>query len=327
MNVSNTQPVQVLLALGMLFTMAFATGACGDDEGNGGGGGNEQLAVGCIIKDTSSPFWLIAQEGCERGAKTNNVKLIFGAGESESDIDGQIAEVEDAVTRGADALVVAPSDPVALQPVLERAAEEVPVVLIDTDIPDWTGKAAFIGTDNVSAGKVAAEYIVDNIELEDPSAGKLGVITGRAGITSVEDRVEGLRQGLEDSGIEIVSVLNTQNCARDEGVSTTEDLLTAQPDLDGIFYACDNPMLGGIKPIRAAGYGPDDLFIVGFDALPEAVALVEKGVIDGDIAQFPDKMAAVGIKQALQAANGKELPAFTDTGVEVVTKENASEFK
>lgn len=308
-------------AIGAALTLSLA--ACGEDgEAGGAGGGDDRVTVGCVMKSLESPFWIAAKEGCEQAAAAAGAELIFGAGETEADIAGQISEIEDVLTRGAEALVVAPSAPDQLQPVLERAARDVPVLLVDTDIPDMDGKTSYAGTDNVAAGKLGGQFILDN-----GGKGKFGIVTGDPGITSIEDRIKGAKQAWEGSAIELVQVVNARGCTRDAGVTVTEDLLTANPDLDGIFYVCDQPMLGGIEAIKNAGKRPEDLFIVGFDAEPEAVELVEQGVIDGDVAQFPGKMGELAVENAIRAVDGEAVPKFIDSGAEVVTKENAPQFK
>lgn len=291
--------------------------ACGGDDG-----GSDRPTIGCVLKSTESPFWIAAKQGCEKGAREAGAELVFGAAETEADVAGQIAEVEDALTRGVDALVVAPSAPDQLRPVLERAARDVPVLLVDTDIPDWDGKTSYIGTDNVAAGALGAKHIAEKV-----GTGTFGMLTGDPGVTSVEDRVKGARQAFQAAGIEVASVLNVRGCTRDQGVSQTEDMLTAHPDLDGIFAVCDQPLLGGVEAIRKAGKKPGDLFLLGFDAVAEAVDLVERGVIDGDVAQFPAKMGELGVKHAVRAARDEDVPKVIDSGAEVVTRANAARFK
>jgi ribose transport system substrate-binding protein len=312
----------MMLSAAAAAVLAFALGACGDDDGGGGADGGDQVKVGCVLKSLESPFWLAAQDGCEQAAEAAGAELVFGAGETEADIAGEISKVEDAMAQGVQALVVAPSAPDQLQPVLERAAEEVPVLLLDTDIPAMASKTSYVGTDNVKAGELGGQYILDN-----GGEGKFGIVTGDPGITSVEDRIKGARQAWEGSAIELVQVVNARGCTRDAGVTVTEDLLTAHPDLAGIFYVCDQPMLGGVEAVKQAGMKPEDLFILGFDAEPEAVDLVEQGVIDGDVAQFPEKMGLLGVKNAIKAIDGEEVQKFIDSGAEVVTKENAAQFK
>ena len=302
--------------------LTFSLAACGDDDEGDGAAGKDRVTVACVLKSLESPFWIAAKEGCEKAANAAGAELIFGAGETEADIAGEISKVEDALTKGAEALVVAPSAPDQLQPVLDRASKDIPVLLLDTDIPDMGSKTSYVGTDNVAAGKLGGQFILDS-----GGKGKFGIVTGDPGITSIEDRIAGAKQAWEGSAIELVQVVNARGCTRDAGVTVTEDLLTANPDLDGIFFVCDQPMLGGVEAIKKAGKKPENLFILGFDAEPEAVELVEQGVVDGDVAQFPGKMGELGIENAIRAINGETVPKFIDSGAEIVTEANAAQFK
>jgi ribose transport system substrate-binding protein len=321
-------PKRMAIASMVTLVAACAFAACGgtDDAGDDASGSAakkpDQAKIACIPKSTENEFWLATKAGCERAAKQTGVQLLFGAAETESDVQGEINEVEDALAKGADAIAVAPSAPDQLKPVLERAAKKVPVLLMDTDIPDMTGKTAYIGTNNLKAGTISGKYVVEN-----GKPGNYGILTGDPGVTSVEDRVKGIKQALAGSAIKIVAELHVAGCAKDKGVSATEDMLTAHRDLVGIIAACGNPLLGGLQAIKQAGKKPEDMFLMSFDALPESTALVGKGVIDGDIAQFPGKFGEIGIKEGLDAANGETIPKVIDSGVEVVTKDNAAEFK
>jgi ribose transport system substrate-binding protein len=315
------------LAIATMVTVVAAVGiaACGGDDDKASGSAAtqpKQLKIGCIPKSTENEFWLATKAGCERAAKETGAKLVFGAAETESDVQGEINQVEDALAKGVDALAIAPSAPDQLQPVLERAAQKVPVLLMDTDIPNMKGKTAYIGTDNLKAGTISGKYVV-----EHGKPGNYGILTGDPGVTSVEGRVKGIRQAIKGSGIKIVAELHVAGCAKDKGVSATEDMLTAHPDLVGIIAACGNPLLGGLQAIKQAGKKPEDLFLMSFDALPDSTALVGQGVIDGDIAQFPGKFGEIGVKEGIKAASGQTIPKVIDSGVEVVTKANAAEFK
>lgn len=307
-------------------------GGCGsddDDGGNGGGastsGGGDQVTIGFVPKSFESAFWLASREGAEKAAAADpNVELLVDAAASEAAVEEQIAIVEDMLTKGVDALAIAPSAPDQLLPVLQQAtADGVPVVLIDTDIPELAEKTAFVGTDNVTAGKVAAEFFKEQM----PDGGKIGVVDGSAGITSLTDRIKGFTQGIEGSGMEIVQTVRAEGCTRDNGVKAVEDLLTANADLDGVFAACGEPAVGGLQAVKGAGLKPDDLLYVGFDATEDELTAIEAGDEDGSVAQFPAKMGEEAVKAVAAAARGEEVEKVIDTGSEVVTKENVAEFK
>ena len=134
-----------------------------------------------------------------------------------------------------------------------------------------------------------------------------------------------MEAGLGSSGIKAVGKAPTA-CDQDKGVSAAADLLTAHPDVDAISGACGPPVLGAIQSIERAGRKPDSLLLVGFDALPDEVKQIKAGNEDASVAQFPAKMGELGLDTLLKAVNGEDVPPTVDTGTEVVTKENASDF-
>jgi simple sugar transport system substrate-binding protein len=321
---SSSRTVALLVALGA----CLALGACGEDEegaGAAGGGGGEEVLVGFVPKSLESAFWLASRAGARAADQAHeDIRVLVEAGQSEAAVEQQISIVENLLTRGVQALAVAPTAPDQLLPVLQRAVQDdVPVVVVDTDIPELTGKTAFVGTDNVEAGRIAAEWMSEEMGGE----GTVGIITGSRGVTSVEDRVRGFREGLEGSQIEVVDELRAEGCTRDTGVSAMEDMLTAHADVDAVFVTCGEPAVGATRAIASSNRDFDDILLVGFDATPDEIAAIEAGREDATIAQFPERMGRQGVEAAARAARGEEVPDTIDTGVEVVTRENAAEFR
>lgn len=285
----------------------------------------DSVTIGFVPKSFESAFWLATQTGAEEAAEADpSIELIVDAASSEAAIEDQIAIVEDLLARGIDALAIAPSAPDQLLPVLEQAVSDgVPVIIVDSDIPAFEGKTAFIGTDNESAGATGAEFFKE----EMPDGGRIGVVDGTAGIQALIDRINGFTTGIEGSGIEIVQTVRAEGCTRDNGVSAVEDLLTANQDLDGIFLACGEPAVGGIQAVKGAGLQPDDLVYVGFDATKDELTAIAAGDEDGSVAQFPETMGLEAVQAAAMAARGEDVEPVIDTGSEVVTEENVAEFQ
>jgi simple sugar transport system substrate-binding protein len=311
---------------------AMVITACGGDDGGGGGGGggsdaggSKKVKVGFVPKSFESAFWLATKTGAEKaGDGDSNIELTVDAAASESAVEDQIAIVDNMLSKGVDALAIAPSAPDQLQPVLERAiADGVKVVVIDSDIPNLKDKTAFVGTNNEKAGQTGGAFVKKQL----PKGGKVGLVDGTAGIQSLIDRVKGFKQAIGGSGIEVVQTVRAEGCTRDHGVSAVEDLLTAHDDLDGIFTACGEPAVGGLQAVKGAGLKPDDLVYVGFDATKDELTAIEGGDEDGSVAQFPEKMGEEAVKAAAAAARGETVGQVIDTGSEVVTKDNVAQFK
>lgn len=316
-------PGRAALVIGLAF-VALGISACGEDEPDtAGGGGGTPIKIGVVLKSFENEFWLAARDGAEEAAATlEGAEVTVDAARSELDTEGQIAKIENMITRQADVLVVAPTSPDQLEPVLQRAVDQgIKVVLIDTPVPGWGGETAFVGTDNVEGGRLAGEYIAEQLS----NSGTLAILT-LPGEPSVTDRVKGAREALGDTDVEIVEELGT-DCGRERGLSATEDILTAHPDIDAIFAACGQPALAAIEAIRGANKSPDDILLVGFDAVPEEIAAIKRGEEDASIAQFPRKMGELGVITAAKAVRGERVERFVDTGAAVVTKDNAAEFE
>ncbi len=80
-----------------------------------------------------NPFWAAVQRGAEERGKELGVNVVVLAPPTESDVAAQIAQIEDQPAKGVKGIVLAPTDPNALAPVVDEAiADGVPVVFVDT---------------------------------------------------------------------------------------------------------------------------------------------------------------------------------------------------
>jgi simple sugar transport system substrate-binding protein len=207
-------------------------------------------------------------------------------------------------------------------PALDDAvAKGIKVVLIDNDLPDWDKKSSVVATDNKKGGELAGQYLAKTLK----KGATVAVLEGVPGVPALDDRVTGMKDGLGSSGIKVVGKAPT-DCDQDKGVSAAADLLTAHPDVDAIYGACGPPTVGAIQSIARAGRKPDSLLLVGFDALPDEIKMIQAGKEDASVAQFPAKMGELGMDTLLKAVKGEDAPPNVDTGTEVVTKANASMF-
>ena len=250
-------------------------------------------------------------------------EVLFAQGQSATDDAGQIAAIEDLLAQGVQGIAVTPTSP-AVIPALDKAvAAGVPVVLMDNDLPDWTGKSSVVATDNLQGGLLAGEWLAGQLQPGD----KLAILEGVPGVPALDARVDGMLQGLGDlaSEVQIVKRLPTA-CAQDQGQTATEDILTGDPDVTAIYAACGPPAVGAATSIANAGILPEDIILVGFDALPDEVAFIVAGSEDASVAQYPAKIGELGIDTLLKAVQGDAVEPFVDTGTAMVTAENASEF-
>jgi simple sugar transport system substrate-binding protein len=248
-----------------------------------------------------------------------DVTVLYAQGKSGTDDESEINAIQSMVSQGVTAIAITPTSP-NVKGELQKAVDKgIKVVLVDNDIPDWTGKSSVVATDNLAGGKLAGTWMAERL----PPGSKIGILQGRLGNPSLEARVTGM---LDTLGTSATAVAKTPtDCDQTKGVNAMQDILTAHPDITGVYGACGPPILGALQAIKAAGK-EGKLVVVGFDAAPGELTAITSGAESASVAQFPAKMGSIGVQTALDAATGKTVPATIDTGTEMVTKANAAQF-
>jgi ABC-type sugar transport system substrate-binding protein len=282
----------------------------------------DKIKIGFITKFPVDFYDIMVDAAKAWAAEHPDVDAVFAQGKSGTDDEGEIAAIESMITQGVNAIAITPTSP-NVQTALDKAtAAGIKVVLIDNDIPDWTGKSSVVATDNLAGGKLAGTWLKDNL----PAGAKLAVLKGRLGNPSLEDRVTGMLETLGTAAT-VVGGSPATDCDQTKGLDAAADLLTANPDLTALYAACGPPATGALTAIKNAGIAPGKIIVVGFDASGDEVAAIIAGEQAASVAQFPAKMGSLGIETAYKAAKGESVPANVDTGTEMVTKENAASFK
>jgi simple sugar transport system substrate-binding protein len=330
---------RILLVLAMLMSVAACSGggassaptnapteappsAATTAPGADPSGSTEKVKLGLITKFPVDFFFTIENAAKEWAAAHPDVELITGQGKAGDDHEGQIAIIESMVAQGVHGIAVTPTGP-QVQPALDAAvAAGVKIVLIDNDLPDWSGKSAVVATDNHAGGVLAGEWLAGQLQAGDT----LAVLEGVAGVPALDARVEGMTEGLAGLDVEIVQQLPT-DCDQVKGQNAAEAILTANPDVKAIYGACGPPIIGALEAIRNAERTPDSIIVVGFDASPDELAAIEAGTEDASVAQFPAKMGELGVDTVYKAVLGEAVEANVDTGTAVVTADNVADFK
>jgi ribose transport system substrate-binding protein len=282
----------------------------------------DDIKIGFITK-FPVPFFATMENAAKAYAEANpGVEIIYGQGASATDIEGQISLIESMVTRGVQGIALTPVDP-TVAPALDKAIESgVKVVLMDNNIPDWNGRTALATTDNYNAGKIAGEYLKTVLKDGDT----IGILEGVPGVPSLDDRVNGMLEGLKGVEVEIVG-RGTTNCTEELGINTAQDILTANPDLKAIYAACGPPAAGAAQAVKNAGIDTDKFVLVGFDFCCGEAEALTAGIEDATVAQFPAKMAELGVDALVKAIRGEQVESLIDSGAALVTKDNMEEFK
>lgn len=298
------------LLTGLVATAALAGPALAQD-----------VSIGFITK-FPVPFFGTMEDAAKAYAAGNpGVNITFGQGQSATDIEGQIALIESMVANGVQGIALTPVDPTVASTLDRAIASGVKVVLMDNSIPGWEGRTALATTDNYAAGVIAGKHLATLLNAGDT----LGILEGVPGVPALDDRVNGMLEGLGGLDVNIVARTGT-NCTEELGISGAEDMLTANPDLKAIYAACGPPAAGAARAIQNAGIAPDDIVLVGFDFCCGESEALAAGIEDATVAQFPSKMAELGVDALVRAIRGEEVPNLIDSGAALVTKDNMGDF-
>lgn len=277
--------------------------------------------IAVVPKGTAHVFWKTVQAGAEAAGQEGGARILWNGPSQETDVARQISILENFITQKVDALVMAACDAEALVPIVKKArAAGIPVITIDSGIAS-DDALSFVATDNVAGAKAAAEKLAELIG----GQGKVGLIPFIKGAATSDMREQGFKQGLAQyrERIKLASTLYSQSDAS-IGMRKTEDMLTAVPDLAGIFAANEPAVVGAAQVLKQRGKA-GKVKLVGFDASDAEIAALEEGTVQALIVQNPFKMGHEGVRLAIEAIQGKPVPKRLDTGVVVVTKENMND--
>jgi ABC-type sugar transport system substrate-binding protein len=286
------------------------------------GQAQDNIKIGFITK-FPVPFFATMENAAKAYATAHpGVEITYGQGTSATDIEGQISLIESMVTNGVQGIALTPVDPTVAAALDKAVASGVKIVLMDNNIPDWNNKTALATTDNYAAGKLAGEYLKTVLKDGDT----LGILEGVPGVPALDDRVNGMLEGLKGVDVKIVG-RGATNCTEELGISVAEDLLTKNPDLKAIYAACGPPAAGAARAIKNAGIAPDKIVLVGFDFCCGEEEALKDGIEDATVAQFPAKMAELGVDALVKSIKGEKVESLIDSGAALVTKENMDKFQ
>ena len=195
----------------------------------------QDVTIPIIVKDTTSFYWQIVLAGARAAGKDLGVNVPELGAQAETDINGQISILENAVAGSPAAVVISPTEKSALGAPITEAANSVPIIGIDSSA-DSTAFTSFLTTDNVQGGRIAADGLAAAImAATGKQEGEVALITSVPNAGSLEERKQGFIEQLATyPGLTLVADKYADGQAA-TGLNITTDLLTANPNLVGIF--------------------------------------------------------------------------------------------
>jgi ribose transport system substrate-binding protein len=285
----------------------------------------DKPVVGLVMKSLANEFFKTMEEGARKfAAEDGTFELIPVGMNSETDIDTQVAAMENFVVKKVDLIVVAPADSVGMVTSVKKAIDAgITVVNFDVTLDKQALKKAglpedflFVGPDNA----VGAEMVGDHLGETLGKGAKVIIIEGNPGADNAKQRKEGFMRSVDKFGLKLLDS-KTAHWETEEANTLMTNLLTKYPDVQGIMCANDSMALGVEKAIAAAGK-TGKIQIVGFDNIGAIQNLIKDGKVLATIDQFGPEMAANAIKVGMKIMKGEKLSGWQKTPVKLITKED-----
>lgn len=266
--------------------------------------------VGLIVSTLNNPFFVDLKNGVEEEANKLGINLVIL--DSQNDPAKELANMENLLIQKPKAILINPTDSSAVVNAIRLANNKnIPVITLDRG--SEAGKiATHVASDNVAGGKMAGDYIIEQLN----NTGKVVELEGIAGTSAARDRGKGFNDALAGSNIKVVAK-QVADFDRIKGLSVMENILQAQTEIDAVFAHNDEMALGALKAIEASNR---EILVVGFDATADAVKSVDEGKMAATVAQQPMMIGSLGLNAAVKIMNGEESEAYIPVPLKLVTK-------
>lgn len=269
--------------------------------------------------DRQVEFWEVMRQGVHMAAEEFDVEVQVAGALTESDIDGQIAILEQAIRDKPQVIILAATDYNLLVPVAKRiVAAGIKLITVDSGLRDGIS-SSFIATDNYAAGQKAGQLLIDSIDQSE--LGPVAILNFVRGSAPAMERERGVRDSL--AGYSDIQVLDTlySDASEERAYELTVELLRNEPTLRGIAALNEPSAVGAARAIKAM-QAVSRVKLIGFDSSMEEIAYLEEDVLQATIVQKPFNMGYLAVKAAMDLSADKKVEPMIDTGSEAITKQN-----
>ncbi len=349
MNISTRHRRRVALALGAVCAAGLALTGCSGSGNDAGDSGTDQstganqgkkIHVTLITKDPNDPFWVAMMDGAKKEAAKQGAQITLASGKDQTDADGQIRAIEDAVTRGDDGIMIANNGPAVNEAIKKAQEAGLFVVAVDTPTTPTDLVSATFASDNRLAGEQIGKWAAGALAGKPAKIAALDLFADK--VVSIDyERDQGFLAGMgidvkdpnkigdepstgKYSGGDYTVVCHeATDGAEDGGRTAMEKCLTLSSDINVVFTANEPSALGAVQALKAAGN--TTALVVSINGSCDGIKALQDGVLGADAQQYPSKMGAMGVNAIIEHVKNGTTPTpdagkdFTNTGITLVT--------
>ncbi|WP_040816318.1 sugar ABC transporter substrate-binding protein [Nocardia concava] len=312
---------RALIPFALIGTVATLVTGCG----RGGDSGPQEFKIAIVTRNFTNPYWAALRDGAMAEGAKLGVKVTVQAGQSETDADGENAQISTMAAQGYDCFGVVPVNGTnVITPLTAVARKKIPILNLDTQIDAKASEAAgvsyasFIGSDNLDAGRTAGQKMLEALG----GSGKVVILQGIAGEQNGINRDKGFSEAVAGK-LEIVQKAPA-DYEQDKGLQVTEAILRAHPDITGIFSANDTMGLGAAQAIKNAGKS-GQIKVISVDGIQAALEAVKTGALFGTVTQYPYAEGQLAVQGCLAQHQGKKVPERVVAPIAFIGKDNVEQ--
>lgn len=267
------------------------------------------------------PFWRYLAKGVEATVKAQGYN--FQALDSHNSAQTQLQNAQDAIARGVAGIVISPTDSSTAPSVLALAKRaKIPAVI--ADIGTNSGEySSFIISDNYKGAHDVGVALAQSLKKKGWQDGSVGIIAISQARKNGQARTKGFLDGLKESGFtgKQAGLQQMQSYTADETFKFTQDMLTANPGMRGLFIQTDQPAIGALRAVKAARRD-GELLVAAFDGIPDFVDLLKSGQLVVSGMQQPYLMGVRSGEAILATLAGKSPEKEITVPIVAITSDN-----
>lgn len=268
------------------------------------------------------PYWRTLANGAEDEAKKHGGSSTTY--DSHNSAQTQLQNAQDAIAKNVDGIILSPTDTSTAPSVLAAAARaRIPVVI--ADIGTSSGEyLTFVISDNEKGAYGIGKVLARALQATGKPRNTVGLVTISLARQNGKDRTAGFMKAMDEAGIKRVALSQMQTYTADETFRFVQDMLTAHPEMDGLFVETDQPTIGALRAISAA-HREGSVKVAAFDGIPEFIKLIENGAIVGSGMQQPYLFGQYSARALFDHFSGKTPPKRIEIPIIVVDKANVAQ--
>ncbi len=304
---------RVLLMVTLVLSMVFIVG-CGKD---GESSKEKKIVLGFASSSFSDKWQTYLNDAAKKKGEELGVDIMFSDGKN--DPATQLANVENFIIEGVDAIIIVMVDTSAPGPYVEACKNAgIPLIAVNRN---FDGADIFVGSNEVMAGEIQMDYILEKLG----GKGNVAILQGTPGFESAFKRTEGNEKELTNYPDMKIVFKDTGLWDRAKGMEVAENWLESGVKIDAILANNDEMAIGAIRALTAADKN-DEVIVGGVDATIDALEYVQDGTLSVTVFQNPFAQGDLAIESAMNLIKGNEVSKYVDVPFEKVTKDNVQKY-